>query len=149
MHILAALFIDDINLRQVAGPSTRIDLGGVQFSAAAPSELPLTWAPHLVVLVHAPEGTNGTGVLEVVYKRDGEQIARNVQPLQTPPGKFDYRLVRGEIDFEEYGMIEAHCRIGTDGPTIVVPYTLLPYDPENAADPTAGGDNWTPAGESS
>ena len=126
MHILAALFIDDIDVRQVEGPSTRIDLGGVQFSAAAPTPLPLTWAPHLVVLVHAPADSDGTGVLEVVYKRDGEQIARNVQPLQTPPGKFDYRLVRGEIDFEDYGTVEAHCRIGSDGPAIVVPYTLLP-----------------------
>ena len=45
MHILAALFIDDIDIRQVEGPSTRIDLGGVQFSAAAPTPLPLTWAP--------------------------------------------------------------------------------------------------------
>ena len=130
MHILAALFIDDIDLRQVEGPSTRIDLGGVQFSAAAPTPLPLTWAPHLVVLVHAPEDSDGTGVLEVVYKRDGEQIARNVQPLQTPPGKFDYRLVRGEIDFDDYGTVEAHCRIGTDGHTVVVPYTLLPPEAE-------------------
>lgn len=127
MHIIAALFIDDIDVRQVAGPSTRIDLGGVQFSAAAPTPLPVTWAPHLVVIVHAPVGSDGTGVLEVVYKRDGEQIARNVQPLQTPPGKFDYRLVRGEIDFTEYGTIEAHCRIGAQGPAVVVPYTLLPY----------------------
>ena len=125
MHILAALFIDDIDIRQVEGPSTRIDLGGVQFSAAAPTPLPLTWAPHLVVVVHAPPDSDGTGVLEVVYKRDGEQIARNVQPLQTPPGKFDYRLVRGEIDFEDYGTVEAHCRIGADGPVTIVRYTLL------------------------
>lgn len=126
MEILAALFIDEIDTRQVAGPSTRIDLGGVQFSAAAPTPLPLTWAPHLVVILHAPENSDGTGVLEVVYKRDGEQIARNVQPVQTPPGKFDYRLIRGEIDFDDYGTIEAHCRVGTDGRTVVVPYTLLP-----------------------
>ena len=130
MEILAALFIDEIDTRQVAGPATRIDLGGVQFSAAAPTPLPLTWAPHLVVILHAPEDSDGTGVLEVVYKRDGEQIARNVQPIQTPPGKFDYRLVRGEIDFDEYGTIEAHCRVGTDGHTVVVPYTLLPPEAE-------------------
>ena len=36
MDILAALFIEGIDLRQVEGPSTRIDLTGVQFSAAAP-----------------------------------------------------------------------------------------------------------------
>lgn len=131
MQIIAALFIDDIDVRSVAGPSTRIDLGGVQFSAAAPTPLPLTWAPHLVVIVHAPADSDGTGVLEVVYTRDGEQIARNVQPLQTPPGKFDYRLVRGEIDFDDYGTVEAHCRIGTEGHTIVVPYTLLPPEPDD------------------
>ena len=66
--------------------------------------------------------------LEVVYRRDGEQIARNVQPLQIEPGKFSYRLVRGEIDFDDYGTVEAHCRIGPDGPATIVPYTLLPPD---------------------
>lgn len=126
MHIVAALFIDDIDVRPVPGPSTRIDLGGVQFSAPAPTPLPLTWSPHLVVIVHAPDGSSGTGVLEVIYKRDGEQIARNVQPLQIDPGKFNYRLVRGEIDFDDYGTVEAHCRMGADGAVTVVPYTLLP-----------------------
>ena len=56
MQIVAALFTDEINLRQVAGPSTRIDLTGVQFSAVAPSPLPLTWAPHLVVIIRCGEG---------------------------------------------------------------------------------------------
>jgi len=126
MHIVSALFIDEIDVRTVEGPATRIDLTGVQFSAAAPTPLPLTWAPHLVVIVHAPNDSDGSGVLEVVYRRDGEQIARNVQPLQLEPGKFSYRLVRGEIDFEDYGTVEAHCRIGPDGPATVVPYTLLP-----------------------
>lgn len=127
MQIVAALFIDDIELRQVPGPATRIDLGGVQFSAAAPTPVPLTWAPHLVVIVRCPEDEEGSGVLEVVYRRGEEQIARNVQPLQIEPGKFSYRLVRGEIDFEDYGTVEAHCRLG-DGPVTVVPYTLLPPD---------------------
>jgi len=132
MEIIAALFIDDINIREVAGPATRIDLGGVQFSAAAPTPVPLTWAPHLVVLVRNPEDGDANGVLEVVYKRDGEQVARNVQPLQIEPGKFNYRLVRGEIDFEDYGTVEAHCRMA-GGPTIVVPYTLLPPAEEPAS----------------
>ena len=132
MQIIAALFIDDIDVRQVDGPSTRIDLGGVQFSAVAPTPLPLTWAPHLVVIVRAPKDSDGSGVLEVVYLRDGEQIARNVQPLQIEPGLFSYRLVRGEIDFEEFGTVEAHCRIGPDGVTTVVPYTLLPPESDDA-----------------
>lgn len=134
MEIIAALFIDEINMRQVAGSATHIDLTGVQFSAAAPTPVPLTWAPHLVVLIHNPVDGPANGVLEVVYRRDGEQIARNAQPLATPPGKFDYRLVRGEIDFEDYGTVEAHCRVGTDGHTVVVPYTLLPPEAPAATD---------------
>jgi hypothetical protein len=129
MDIVAAVFIDDIELREVAGPATRIDLRGIQFSAAAPQPVPLTWAPHLVVIVRCALDEEGTGALEVVYRRDGEQIARNAQPLQVEPGKFSYRLVRGEIDFDDYGTVEAHCRVDA-GHTVVVPYTLLPPDPD-------------------
>jgi hypothetical protein len=125
MQIIAAVFIDDIQLRQVAGPSTRIDLTGIQFSAAAPQPVPLTWAPHLCVIVHCPPDHSGNGALEVVYRRGDDEVARNVQPLQVEPGKFNYRLVRGEIDFDDYGTVEAHCRIDM-GPVTVVPYTMLP-----------------------
>ncbi|MEL7210886.1 MAG: hypothetical protein AAGK32_22065, partial [Actinomycetota bacterium] len=68
---------------------------------------------------------SGSAILEVRYLRDGEQIARNVQPLQIEPGKFNQRLVRGEIEFSDYGTVEAHCRLD-DGPVTVVPYTMLP-----------------------
>jgi hypothetical protein len=119
VHILAALFIDAIDLRQVPGPSTRIDLTGVQFSMAAPSPVPVTIEPHLVVIVHCPIGDKTTAALEVTYTRDGEQIARNVQPLEVEQGKFNYRLVRAELEFEE------HCRLDL-GPELVVPFTLLP-----------------------
>jgi hypothetical protein len=125
MQILAALFIESIDVRQVDGPSTRLDLTGAHFSAVAPEPPPLMWAPHLVVIVHCPVDHAPTATLEVTYLRDGEEVARNVQPLQVEPGKFSYRLVRGEIDFEDYGSIEAHCRIDM-GPATVVPYTLLP-----------------------
>jgi hypothetical protein len=125
MNILAALFIEAIDLRQVAGPATRIDLTGVQFSAAAPTAVPVTVEPHLVVIVHCPTDHSGDAALEVVFWRDGEQVARNVQPLQVEPGKFNYRLVRAELPFEDYGTVEAHCRIDL-GPVAVVPYTLLP-----------------------
>ncbi len=126
MQILAALFIDEIDVRQVEGPASRIDLKGIQFSAAAPTPLPLTWAPHLVVIIHAPDDSDGNDVLEVIYRRDGEQIARNVQVLQIEPGKFSYQLVRGEIDFDDYGSVVAECRIGPAGPITSVPYTLMP-----------------------
>lgn len=137
MEIIAAVFIDDIELRQVEGPSTRIDLRGIQFSAAAPHPVPLTWAPHLVILVRCAPDEAGTGALEVVYLRDGEQVARNVQPLQVDPGMFSYRLVRGEIDFDDYGTVEAHCRVDT-GHTVVVPYTLMP--PVEPAEAATGAD---------
>jgi hypothetical protein len=125
MEILAALFIDGIDLRQVAGPSTRIDLTGVQFSGAAPGPVPVTVEPHLCVIVHCPVDGKTSGALEVVYRRDGEQIARNVQPLEVEQGKFNYRLVRAELSFDDYGTVEAHCRVDL-GPVVVVPYTLLP-----------------------
>lgn len=125
MDIVAALFIDDIELRPVPGPSTRIDLTGVQFSAAAPSPVPLVWAPHLVVIVRCRPDEAGRGALEVAYHRGDERIARNVQPLQVEPGKFNYRLVRAELEFDDYGTVEARCRVD-DSPVVTVPYTLLP-----------------------
>jgi hypothetical protein len=128
MHILAALFIDTIDLRQVEGPSTRIDLGGIRFSQVAPDGFPATLEPHLVVLVHNPEGGAPDGVLEVTYWRGDEQLARNVQPLQVEPGKFNYRLVRAELTFDRPGSIEARCRIG-QGEPMVVPLTILESPP--------------------
>jgi hypothetical protein len=125
MDILAALFIEGIDLRQVPGPSTRIDLTGIQFSAPAPTPLPCTVEPHLVVIVYCPPDQRSTAALEVVYYRDGEQIARNVQPLEVEPGKFNYRLVRAELEFTYYGTVEAHCRLDL-GPVTTVPYRLLP-----------------------
>lgn len=125
MQIVAALFIDDMNMRQVPGPSTRIDLLGVQFSAPAPRPVPYTWAAHLCVIVHCPADHQGFSALTVEFTMDGEQVARNVQPLQIEPGRFGRQLVRPEITFEQYGSVEAHCRIDA-GPTVVVPFTLLP-----------------------
>jgi hypothetical protein len=125
MDIVAAVFVEGIDIRQVAGPSTRIDLTGIHFSEAAPSPVPVTIAPHLVVLVRCAPDETGSGALEVVYRRDGEQIARNVQPLTVEPGKFSSRLVRGELEFDDYGTVEAHCSIDRQAPTIV-PLTLLP-----------------------
>lgn len=124
MQIVSALFIDEIELRQVPGPSTRIDLSGVQFSAPAPGPFPVTITPHMVVLVRNGIGEAVNGALEVVFLRDGEQIARNVQPIDVEPGKFAYRLVRAELEFPGPGTVEAHCRIDL-GDVTVVPYTLL------------------------
>lgn len=125
MDIVAAVFIENIELRPAPGPSTRIDLTGVHFSAAAESPVPVTVEPHLVVLVRcAPDGV-GKGALETIYTRDGEQIARNVQPLEVEPGKFAYRLVRAQLTFDAYGTVEAAVRVDL-GPVTTVPFTLLP-----------------------
>jgi len=126
MDIVAALFVESIDLKPAfPGGPTQIDLVGVHFSAAPPSPPPVTVAPHLVVLVRCPPDEDGNGVLEVVFRRDGDQVARNVQPFQVEPGKFTYRLVRAEVDFDDYGTVEAHCRIG-EGHATIVPYTLVP-----------------------
>ncbi|MBK6858387.1 MAG: hypothetical protein IPG97_18015 [Microthrixaceae bacterium] len=125
MEIVAALFIENIELRPAPGPSTRIDLTGVHFSLAAPGPVPVTVEPHLVVLVRCALDEVGTGALETVYRRQGEQVARNVQPLQVEPGKFAYRLVRAELSFDDYDTVEAEVRVDL-GPTVTVPFTLLP-----------------------
>ncbi|MHB8670610.1 MAG: hypothetical protein ACYDAD_08640 [Acidimicrobiales bacterium] len=126
MDIVAALFADNLELRQVPGPSTRIDLTGVQFSLPAPAPPPVTVSPHLIVLVRCRPEEDGQGVLEVVFRDEaGEEVARNVSPFSVEPGKFTYRLVRGELTYDRLGTIEAHCRLG-QGPVTVVPLTLLP-----------------------
>lgn len=125
MDVVAAVFIENIELRPAPGPSTRIDLTGVHFSAAAPGPVPVTIEPHLVVLVRCRTDEPGTGALETVYTRDGEQVARNVQPLQVEPGKFAYRLVRAELEFADFGLVEANVRVD-DGAVTTVPFTLLP-----------------------
>ena len=129
MQIVAALFVENFEMREAAGPSTRIDMTGVMFSQAAPSPAPVTITPHLVALIYCPPDVSGSGVFEVIFRRglteDDEQIARNVSPFQVEPGKFTYRLVRGELEFPDYGQIFAHCRID-HGPWHIVPFTLLP-----------------------
>ena len=128
---MAALFIDGIDLRQVPGPSTRIDLTGIQFSAPA-SSFPVTIEPHLVVIVRCPPDEPGNAALEVQYTRGDEVVARNVQPLQVEPGRFNYRLVRAELTFDEPGTVEANCRIDL-GTTTVVPFTVLPPVPQEVS----------------
>jgi hypothetical protein len=128
VEIVAALFVEGIEMRQVPGPSTRIDLTGVMFSAAAPSPPPITLAPHLVVLVReAPDGPGQASlVCEFVRQEDGEQVARNVQFVEVAPGKFGRQLVKAELEFTGYGTIEARCRLNADGHVTTVPFTLLP-----------------------
>ncbi len=128
MQILSALFVENFELRAAPGPSTRIDITGAFFSMAAPSPVPVTVAPHLLALISCDPDERGEGVFEVVYRRGrgegDEQLARNVSPFSVEPGKFTYRLVRGEVEFTEYGQVFAHCRVDR-GPWLLVPLTLL------------------------
>jgi hypothetical protein len=127
MDIVSALFAENIDLRQVPGPATRIDLTGIMFSLPAPTPPPVTVTPHLIVLVRCRPSEAGSGILEVSFRDEsGEQVARNVSPCSVEPGKFTYRLVRGELEFPAYGTIEAHCRLMPDGVATVVPLTLIP-----------------------
>jgi len=129
MHIVSALFVDNFEMRQAPGPSTRIDITGAFFSTPAPSPVPVTITPHLIGLIFCPPGEAGNGVFEVIFRRglseDSEQVARNVSPFTVEPGKFTYRLVRAELEFTDYSQIIAHCRVGM-GPWTYVPLTLLP-----------------------
>jgi hypothetical protein len=127
MEIVAALFVEGIEFRQVEGPSTRIDITGAFFSTAVES-YPAALTPHLVVLVRSPVDTDGNGTLETVFVREssGEEIGRNKQPFFVEPGKFGYRLVRGELEFPEPGTVEARCTILESGSSVTVPLTTLP-----------------------
>ena len=127
MDIISATFVESIDVRQAAGGGpTRIDLLGVMFSIAAPSPPPVTLAPHLVVLVRCRPSEPGFAALEVIFRDEaGEQVAKSVMPFQVEPGKFSYRLVKGDLTYETYSTIEAHCNID-GGPVTVVPLTLVP-----------------------
>ena len=126
MEIVAALFVENIDFRQVAGPSTRIDITGAFFSTAVPA-YPAQLTPHLVVLVRAPADSDGNGTLETVFvSADGTEVGRNGQSFFVEPGKFGYRLVKGELEFPEPGTIEAKCTILESGSSVTVPLTALP-----------------------
>ncbi|GIU87743.1 MAG: hypothetical protein KatS3mg009_2258 [Acidimicrobiia bacterium] len=126
VEIVAALFVEGIEFRQVAGPSTRIDITGAFFSTAV-DRYPAQLQPHLVVLVRSPAGSDGDATLETVFVREsGEEVGRNRQQFFVEPGRFGYRLVRGELDFPGPGTIEARCTILESGSSVTVPLTALP-----------------------
>jgi len=128
MQIVSALFVENFEMRQAPGPSTRIDLTGAMFSMAAPQPVPVTVSPHLVALIFCPPTEKGSGVFEVVFRKgleeDAEQLARNVSPFTVEPGNFTYRLVRSEIEIAEPRQVVAHCRVGL-GDWLHVPLTVV------------------------
>jgi len=125
VHIVAALFVENLDFRQVPGGSTRIDITGVFFSQPV-AQFPAQLTPHLIVLVRAAADDSGMGTLEAVFTRDGDEVARNVQQFSVEPGKFGYRLVRPELEFPEPSTIEARCTIAETGSSVVVPLTAIP-----------------------
>jgi hypothetical protein len=126
MDIVAAVFVENMDFRQVPGPSTRIDLSGIFFSLPAPSPVPVTLDPHMIVLVRCPTDDTGFHALNATFfDAKGAELLKSKQPVQVEPGKFGYRLVRAELTFEDYGTVEAHTQID-DGPATIVPLTLLP-----------------------
>jgi hypothetical protein len=128
MEIVAALFIEDVNFRQVAGPSTRIDITGAYFSTVVDS-FPMTITPHLLVLLRAESDDGRSGTLEVTFVREGtdDEIGRSRSPVFiNPPGKFFRQLVRPELEFTEPGTVEARCTITETGSTVTSPLTVLP-----------------------
>src|SRR5262245_62223279 len=124
MEIVAALFVENLNFRQIAGGSAPIDTTGPTLSEPV-AEFPAQMTPHLVVLVRAPADDSGMGTLEAVFTRDGEEVARNAQQFSVEPGKFGYRLVRPELEFPEPSTIEARCTITESGSSVVVPLTAV------------------------
>ncbi|MCB0952180.1 MAG: hypothetical protein H6517_02410 [Microthrixaceae bacterium] len=124
MQIVAALFAETLDTEVAEGPSTRLDIGGIRFSQVAPGPFPVTIDPHLFVIVRCAPGDEPDAVLEVRFLRDGEPVARNMQPIMVEPGKFAYRLVRAELEYPGPGTIEAHCALDRGEP-VVVPLTLL------------------------
>ena len=74
MEIVAALFVEGIEFRQVAGPATRIDITGAFFSTTVDA-YPAQLQPHLVVLVRSPAESDGNGTLLDPRERLGRHRA--------------------------------------------------------------------------
>lgn len=125
MEIVSALFVENIELRQVPGPSTRIDLSGVFFSLPL-RDFPSLIEPHLVVMVREPEGGGELATLQVKFMRGDEEVAANRQTFAVESGKFGYRLVKPNLTFDGPGTVLAVCKILESGSTVIVPLTVIP-----------------------
>ena len=106
MEIVAALFVEGIDFRQVEGPATRIDITGAFFSTAVAVVSRRSSTPHLVVLVRAPAGTDGNATLETVFvarRRRGDRaqppdVLRRARQVRIPPGEGRARVPRAGHD---------------------------------------------------
>jgi hypothetical protein len=125
MEIVSALFAENISLRQVPGPSTRIDLSGIFFSIPQ-RDFPTRLEPHLVVMVREPNTGGDISTLVVEFTLDDAVIATNRQSFAVEPGKFGYRLVKPDLVFDAPGTVYAKCEILESGSTVTVPLTVFP-----------------------
>lgn len=124
-ELVSALFTEQIDFRQVAGGSTRIDLTGVYFSVPV-SGFPASLEPHLVTLIRAPQGCDGNVSLTVDFVDEaGEQIASSRQDFFVEPGRFGYRLIKGSLSWDGPGTIEARCSIAGSNQVITVPLSAV------------------------
>ena len=127
MDIVSALFIESFDLRQVPGAVDPRGPRGASCSRCRHQSRPRSPSRLTSSCSSARDATTPlTAILEVVFRDEaGEQVARNVSPFNVEPGKFTYRLVRGELEYPNSGRWRPIAACVPDGQTTIVPLTLL------------------------
>lgn len=124
MKFVAGLYVDNINFGKDDTGSTKIDIAGAFFSFC-PENYPITFTPHLVLLISGVGSSTANDTLIVEFLKGDEVIARNVQPCPVEIGKFGYRLVRPEIEFTEPSTVIARCTLTESNEILEIPLTAL------------------------
>ena len=129
MQIVAPLFVEQFDMRQIPGPSTRFDIGGAYLLDRRWPSFPPCSIPHLLVFVHAPPDDSGNAHVRgrVHPRRRADRPQRAAVPGR--PGKFGFRLVKPEFEFTEPGIVEATCTLTESGSSVTVPLTVLQAPP--------------------
>lgn len=130
MEIVAGLFVEALNFREIEGGFTRIDITGAFFTQPLP-EFPASLEPHLVVLVHEPVDGTGQATLVTEFFIGDDVVARNVQPVAVEPGKFGYRLVRPQLEIPGPETIVTRCEIPESGSRINIPLQIVAQNATN------------------
>ena len=139
MEIVAALFVEGIDFRQVAGPSTRIDITGAFFSTSVDA-YPAQLDPISSCSCAPRPGADGNATLETVFcaRRRGDRtqppdVLRRARQVRVPPGEGRARVPRAGHD-------RGRCTIVESGSAVTVPLTaLLPACRVIALNPDAVG----------
>jgi hypothetical protein len=124
MKFVAGLYVDNIDFRTVEGPSTKIDISGAFFSFK-PNSYPEIITPHLVLLISAVNSSVSNDTLVCEFRKGEEIVARNVQPCPIEIGKFGYRLVRPELEFDKPETIIVTCTLTESKTSIEIPLTSI------------------------